>query len=194
MTHCIVRASAAIGAIGLAFAAGPALAQAQRFQNTAILDQAVAQFTGKALGEEGGAISVVDTRLRLANCALPQVEWRDGGNQDAVVVRCMSPVWRIFVPVRSAPRAAAPPATTTVAAAGRPAPAPAAVRAEPVIRRGDPVTVSAGDAGFSITRDGIAMGDAAPGARFLVRIDDRRPPIQAVAIEAGKATLPGWAE
>jgi flagella basal body P-ring formation protein FlgA len=38
------------------------------------------------------------------------------------------------------------------------------------------------------------MGDAAPGARFLVKVEDTRNPVQAVAIEAGRATLPGWAE
>jgi flagella basal body P-ring formation protein FlgA len=70
----------------------------------------------------------------------------------------------------------------------------AAARVEPVIRRGDPVVIEAGSDGFSITREGVAMADAAPGAHFLVRIDSSRQPVQAVALASGRATLPGWAE
>ncbi len=38
------------------------------------------------------------------------------------------------------------------------------------------------------------MADAAPGARFAVRVEDAKTPVQAVAISAGRATLPGWGE
>ena len=34
-----------------------------------------------------------------------------------------------------------------------------AAKPEPVIRRGDPIPIQAGTAGFSITRDGIAMDE-----------------------------------
>ncbi|TKD51163.1 flagella basal body P-ring formation protein FlgA [Sphingomonas baiyangensis] len=169
-----------------ALLAGPAAAQDARFQSTALLDTAVSQFTGHAQGEEGGAVAPVDRRLKLAACALPQLEWRTSA-QDAVVVRCMAPVWRIFVPVKAAPRAIAAPAA--VAMPGRAAPAP---KPEIVVKRGDPVMVEAGSNGFSITRDGIAMGDAAAGARLMVRVDPAKPPIQAIAMEAGRVTLPGW--
>lgn len=155
---------------------------APAFQSTAALDGLVAQFTGKAIGEEGGAQSVVDARLKLAACPAPQLEWRSPAH-DAVVVRCMAPAWRIYVPVKMAPRPVAP-APEIAAVAPRP------VKAEPVIRRGDPITVEAGAAGFSITREGVAMGDAAPGARLLVKVDEKKPPIQAVAIEPGRARLP----
>jgi flagella basal body P-ring formation protein FlgA len=168
----------------LLLAATPAAAQA-KFQDTAMLDMAVAQFTGQAIGLEGGARTAVDRRLKLAACSLPQVEWRSPA-QDAVVVRCMSPVWRIYVPVMAEPKPVMQQAAAMTVAA-----APA--RAEPVIKRGDPVTIAAGSSGFSITRDGIAMGDAVQGARFMVRVDPSKPPIQAVAIEPGRATLPGWA-
>lgn len=66
--------------------------------------------------------------------------------------------------------------------------------APPVIRRGDPVTIEAGSDGFSITREGVAVGDAAPGARFMVRVDGTPRPVQAVAVDSGRATLPGWSE
>lgn len=158
----------------------------EAFQSTRALDTIVAQFTGKPIGAEGGARAAVDARLRLAPCAAPQLEWRSEA-KDAVVVRCMAPGWRIFVPVNAAPRPAAP---APVAAA---APAPAA-KAEPVIRRGDAITLSAGAPGFSITREGIAMHDAAAGARLAVRVDDRKPPVQAIAVEPGRARLPGWGD
>ncbi|NIJ21184.1 flagella basal body P-ring formation protein FlgA [Sphingomonas naasensis] len=157
-------------------------AAAQDFQSTQVLDAIVAQFTGKPLGEQGGARAPVDKRLKLQSCAAPQLEWH-GAAKDAVVVRCMAPAWRIFVPVNAVPQ----PRSVPVAAAPVPA---APVRAAPVIRRGDPITVEAGSPGFSITREGIAMGDAPAGARLLVKVDEKKAPIQAVAIESGRARLP----
>ncbi|MGJ3628909.1 flagella basal body P-ring formation protein FlgA [Sphingomonas sp. MMS24-JH45] len=158
---------------------------AAAFQDTAALDRGVAAFTGRPLGAEGGARTPVDPRLRLAACPMVSMSWRTEA-KDAVVVACTGPDWRLFVPVVAAPRAAPVPTARAL-----PAPA-AAVKAEPVIRRGDPVTIEAGSDGFSITRDGVAMADAAPGARLPVRVVEATAPVQAVAISAGRATLPGW--
>lgn len=171
--------------VPLALLAAPALA-APPFQDTVALDRAVAAFTGRAIGDEGGARSVVDSRLKLAACPTVSLSWR-GGSHDTVVVACTGPEWRIFVPVRAAATAPAAPSTAA-------APAIVPIKLAAVIKRGDPVTIAAGSAGFSISREGVALADAAPGARFLVKVDDTRSPVQAVAIEAGRATLPGWAE
>lgn len=153
------------------------------FQDTAALDASVAAFTGHGVGEEGGARAAIDTRLRLARCPTVSMSWRTEAH-DAVVVACADPAWRIFVPaVRATPVATAAGGGAAVAVA----------KAAPVIRRGDPITIAADSDGFSITRDGIAMGDAAPGAHFLVKVDDAKAPVQAVAVAAGQATLPGWA-
>lgn len=165
--------------------AAAAPAGAGDFQSTAMLDVIVEQFTGKPVGELGGARTAVDARLKLAHCAAPQLDWRTDAH-DAVVVRCMAPEWRIFVPVN----AIAQPKPVAEA----PVTAPAPVKVEPVIRRGDAVTIEAGAPGFSVTRDGVAMSDAAPGGRLTVKIDEKKPPIQAVAIEQGRAKLPGWGE
>jgi flagellar basal body P-ring formation protein FlgA len=163
----------------------PLLLAAAGFQDTAALDRAVAGFTGRPIGAEGGARTAIDPRLRLAACSTVALSWRTAA-EDAVVASCNGPDWRIFVPVvRSAPRAAAVPAIAA---------APVAARAAPVIRRGDPVVIEAGSDGFSITRQGIAMADAAPGARLALRVDGAKAPVQAVALDAGRATLPGWAE
>ncbi|MES2754047.1 MAG: flagella basal body P-ring formation protein FlgA [Pseudomonadota bacterium] len=156
---------------------------AATFQDTAALDRAVAGFTGNAVGTMGGARTAVDARLKLAQCPTLALAWRTPA-QDAVVVRCAGPEWRIFVPVMM-------PATQPVAAAARPA---ATIAVAPVIRRNDPVTIEAGTPGFSITREGVALGDAAPGARFLVRVEGGKGPVQATAVAAGRATLPGWGE
>lgn len=167
----------------LAWALIAAPAAAAGFQDIAALDRAVADFTGVAVGRTGGARAAVDARLKLAQCPTVSLAWRTAA-QDAVVVRCSGPDWRIFVPVLM-PAGAAP---TVVAAA----PGVAPVATAPVIRRNDPVTIEAGTGGFSITREGVALGDAAPGARFMVKVEGARGPVQATAVAPGRATLPGW--
>jgi len=167
--------------LALALAAGPAAAQT--FQSTTLIDKAVAGFTGHGIGDVGGARTEVDTRLKLAACPMVSLAWRTD-THDSVVVTCPEPQWRIFVPVLT------PTATPTPAIIVAPAAAPAA-KAPIVIKRGDPVTVVAGDSGFSVTRDGVATTDAAAGARVLVRVEENKPPIQAIAVEAGKAMIPG---
>ena len=164
-----------------------ALLAAASFQDTAGLDRAVAAFTGRDLGVEGGARTAIDPRLRLASCPTVSLSWRSDAH-DAVVVTCAGPDWRIFVPmIRPAG------AVTTVAAVSAPVVA-RPIKADLVIRRGDPVVIEAGSDGFSISREGTALTDAAPGARFTVKVDDAKAPVQAIAVAGGRATLPGWGE
>lgn len=161
----------------------PARAQGP-FQDTETLDRAVAAFTGRPIGSEGGARTAVDPRLKLASCATLALAWRQD-NHDAVVITCTAPEWRMFVPVLMPPPpvAAPQPAATTPAA-----------KPEIVIKRGDPVTVEVKTAGFSVTRDGVAMSDAPAGGRLLIDVVGPKKPIQAIAVEAGRATLPGYRE
>ncbi|MDK2767778.1 MAG: flagella basal body P-ring formation protein FlgA [Sphingomonas sp.] len=155
------------------------------FQSTEALDQLVERFAGAPIGAEGGARAAVDKRLKLAPCDTPQLSWRSAA-EDAVVIRCQGPQqWRVFVPVNALPKAAAPTAAT---------PSPVAAKVEFVIRRGDPVMLEAGAAGFSITREGLAMADAAVGGRVLVKTDDKRPPVAAIALAPGRAKLPGFGD
>jgi len=167
--------------LGAAFIAAPATAQ-PAFQDLSLIDGAVTSFTGKPIGSEGGARAPVDTRLKLAPCPMVALSWRTPAH-DAVVVACAAPEWRVFVPVLMPP--AAPAAATAQAVAAKP---------EIVIKRGDPVTIEAGAAGFSVTREGVAMSEAPAGGRFLVNVDGARKPIQAIAIETGRATLPGYTQ
>ena len=161
-------------------------AAAQTFQSTTQLDEAVVQFTGASIGMDGGPQMPVDPRLKLARCPMPQFGWLSD-RQDAVVISCMAPTWKVYVPVRRLTRTQPERVTPTrVAVAG------AAAKPEPVIRRGDPIMVEAGAPGFSITRDGVAMGDAPVGGRLMVKVDPAKPPIQAIALESGRAALPGF--
>lgn len=164
----------------------PLLLIAAAFQDLTGLDRAVAAFTGHAVGEDGGPRAAIDARLRLATCPTVALSWRSDAH-DAVVVTCSGPDWRLFVPVHQS----ISPATVARTAAIAPA------RAEPVIRRGDPVLIEAGSnedgAGFQITREGVAAADAVPGARVAIRVDGTAQPVQAVAVEAGRVTLPGFA-
>lgn len=156
------------------------------FQSTEALDRLVEQFAGAPIGDVGGARAPVDKRLKLAACDAPELSWRSAA-EDAVVIRCQGPQqWRVFVPVNALPKAA-----PTAVAAVRPA---APLKPEAVIKRGDPVLVEAGAAGFSITREGLAMADAVAGGRVLVKVDDKRPPVAAIAVEPGRARLPGFGE
>ena len=158
-------------------------ATAQTFQSTTLLDKAVAGFTGRGIGEDGGARTPVDSRLKLALCPMVTMNWRTPAH-DSVVVACPEPEWRIFVPVRIA-------APAVVAPSPLAPPPPAAAKPVIVIKRGDPVSVVAGSEGFAVTRDGIAVNDAAAGQRLLIKVQDGKPPIQAIAIEPGKASIPG---
>lgn len=163
--------------------AGPAMAQARAFQDTAALDRAVAGFTGHAIGEEGGARTAIDTRLKLAQCPTVALSWH-GLNHDAVTVTCSGPNWHIYVPVvmpAAAPKS--PQIAPTVTLPAKPV---------VVIHRGDPVMVEASQAGFTISREAIAQGNAAVGERFLAKGDGDKQAFQAIAVDVGRATLPGW--
>ena len=150
--------------------ASPAAAQTA-FQDTAGLDRAVASFTGHAIGEEGGARTAIDRRLKLAQCPTVALSWH-GLNHDAVTVTCSGPDWHVYVPVVMAAAPIATPAAAPIAVAAK---------AEIVIRRGDPVMVEATQAGFSISREAIAQGDAAAGQRFLAKADGDKTAFQAIA-------------
>jgi flagella basal body P-ring formation protein FlgA len=172
-----------VRALPLLLLATPALAAG--FQDTAGLDRAVAAFAGHAIGAEGGARAPVDPRLKLALCPTVALSWRTPAH-DAVVIACSGRDWKIYVPMRVAP---APVGAVPAVAIASPA-----AKAPPVIKRGDPVVIEAASEGFAISREGIALGDAAVGARFLVKVDATRTAVQAIALASGRATLPGWGQ
>lgn len=182
-----MRPTILIAAIAAALpASAPAFAEG--FVDLAALEARVVAFTGIGVGEAGGPAAPIDRRLRLAACATPPaLDWR-APRRDAVVVSCAAPGWRIFVPLKGQGAGA-----TGMMSAVAPATPVAAATPKPlVIRRGDPVSIVAAQAGFSVSQQGVAAADAAAGSRLAVRIDGSRATVQTVAVDAGLATLPGY--
>lgn len=122
------------------------------FADLDAIDRQVAAFTGTAAGEEGGAVTPVDRRLRLQPCrAGLGLSWRTAA-RDSVVVQCGDAGgWRLFVPVRHAPM----PLTE--------APEP------PAVRRGDAVAIVVEGEGFAVSQPGEALEGGANGAWIRVR-------------------------
>lgn len=125
----------------------PASAQAASpFADLIAIDREVAEFTGKAIGQNGGAMMPVDRRLRLNACMSPlALSWRTS-RRDAVLVQCPDAgSWRVFVPVRMAENA------------------PSA------IARGEAVTIAVVGEGFAVSQPGEALDAGAVGDWIRVR-------------------------
>lgn len=126
-------------------------AAATPFADLASIDRQVAQFTGAAVGQPGGAQAPVDRRLRLRGCATPlSLSWRTM-RKETVEIQCLDGGgWRLFVPV-------------------------IAVRQQaeqvqlPSINRGDAVTIAVTGAGFSVSRPGEATEAGKVGEWIRVR-------------------------
>lgn len=157
-----------------------ATAQAATFQDIPALQARLSAALGAGVGEPGGPAVPIDRRLKLAQC--PQTVAIDPPAMGAVALRCASLNWRIRVPLA---RLAAMPAASA-----------RMVKADPVVRRGDPVDLVAEQAGFSVSIAAVAQEDGAPGSRIRVRADgDGKPQGQIVfaeVIDAGRVRLPGF--
>ncbi len=117
------------------------------------IDRQVALFTGAAVGEEGGAATPVDRRLRLQPCLSGlALSWRTTA-RDSVIVQCGDAGgWRLFVPVRRA---------AVVASTEAPVP--------PAVRRGDAVAIAVEGEGFAVSQAGEALESGPVGAWIRVR-------------------------
>ena len=133
----------------LAALALPASAQAHPLTDLAALDRAVEQFTGAEMGQPGGANQPVDRRLHLSHCdAPPALSWY-GTGRDTVLIRCPDAgSWRIFVPL--------------IAAASTP-------NSQPVVLRGEAVTIAVEGDDFSVAEAGEALDAGAVGSWIRVR-------------------------
>lgn len=137
---------AALLAAGLSWISPQPAHAVSPFADLIAIDREVADFTGKAIGQTGGAMMPVDRRLRLNACMSPlALSWRTN-RRDAVLVQCPDPgSWRIFVPVR----------------AGENAPA--------AIARGEAVKIAVVGEGFSVSQPGEALDAGAVGDWIRVR-------------------------
>jgi len=148
-----------------------AMAQMGGFADLAAIDNEVAQFTGRSIGQSGGAQLPVDRRLRLRPCGAPlMVSWRSP-RRDTVTVECPDAgSWHVFVPVRLA--------ETGVVAVGR----------------GEAVTVAVVGDGFDVSQPGEALEGGAVGDWIRVRAQkdasNRSDSIRARIIRPGYVEVP----
>ena len=174
-----------------AFAATPALAQS--FQNIDAIEQRVVETLGAGIGQPGGPARPVDRRLRLTSCPAPLIV--EPVVMGAVTVRCQPIGWRIRVPVMAAGAPAEAQAEPQTGDNWMPAAAATpvrAARAEPVVRRGDPVALVVISGSFTVSRQAVAEQDGAPGDRIRVRTEPRSPPIVGQVLPDGRVALTGF--
>ena len=141
--------------VGLVLWATPAIAQTTADLDA--VDRAVAQFTGAAQGQPGGAAMPVDRRLRLAPCRVPLALGWHGQRRESVEVLCPAPGgWKLYVPIAGAgPAAAAPNA----------------------VSRGDAVSVTVIGDGFAVSQAGEALEGGAVGSWIRVRTQSPGAPV-----------------
>lgn len=164
-------------------AAQPAMAQ-QKFENLDRVDGLVAMTVGANMGEPGGPVAPVDRRLRLAAC--PTTPAVDGPIFGAAIVKCDALGWRIRVPLVAGGTAGMTGPVGRYGQAARP------MQKQAVIRRGDPVQLTAGNSSFSVSRVMLADEDGAIGDTIRVREDKKSAPISAQVIDAGLVRIPGF--
>lgn len=158
-----------------------ALLAAPAFQNLDAVERAVVIAAGADIGAPGGPVTAIDRRLKLAAC--PQVT-ADPPYQNAITVRCPAIGWRLRVPLTRG----AEPADAAVRQAGYARPE----RAEPVIRRGDPVDLEAGSGSFVVSTQAVAQEDGAPGARIRVKSEGKSAIILAEVVDFGRVRIFGF--
>jgi len=140
----------------------------------ALIDRAVAAFTGAAPGTPGGARAPADPRLQLAPCgAALAVSWHSPA-RTAVQVACPGPTpWRIFVAIA--------PAQGTSAATRA---------AVPSVKRGEAITVMVRGRGFTVQQPGEALEGGAVGDWILVRSNRKAEALRARIERPGLAVIP----
>ena len=149
-------------------------AQAQGFEDLDALDRKVVASLGAGFGESGGPARPIDKRLKLAAC--PAAPVLDPPAMGAVLVRCEPLGWRIRVGL-ARPAAAF---------------AQAAEKAEPIIRKGDQVELTASTGSFSVSTVAIAEQDGAPGDRIRVKSDAKKGAVIGLVTADGRVALPGF--
>jgi len=169
------RLAAAFMLVAMILAGVHAPARAQNFENLDRLDTLVATSIGARQGQPGGPVAPIDRRLRLAPC--PQTPLVEGPRMSAATVSCPSIGWRIRVPLLASNNTQFQRVTATIS--------------EPVIKKGDPVQLIAGNTSFSISRLMIADEDGAVGTMIRVREEPRAAPVMARVERNGVVRVPG---
>ena len=149
-------------------------ANAKGFEDIGMLEMRLTAALGAGVGEPGGPTRPVDRRLKLAPC--PQPASFEPPSLGAATIRCEALGWRIRVPL------------VRVAAAGQ----AVGEKAEPTIRKGDQVELTASSGSFTVSTVAVAEQDGAPGDRIRVRSEGRKGAVIGVVTEDGRVSLPGF--
>ncbi len=157
-------------------------AAAQSFQSIDAIEEQVVAVLGTPIGQPGGPARAIDRRLKLSACPAPIIV--EPIALGAVTVRCQQIGWRLRVPVLQGG------AQTSAAAA--PSNPVRTARAEPIIRRGDPVSLGVSPGSFTVARQAVAEQDGAPGDRIRVRTEPRKPPIIGQVLPDGRVAMNGF--
>jgi flagella basal body P-ring formation protein FlgA len=149
-------------------------ANAQGFEDIGMLEMRLTAALGAGVGQAGGPSRPIDRRLKLAPC--PQPASFEPPALGAATIRCEPLGWRIRVPlVRTAAAAQAP-----------------GERAEPIVRKGDQVELTASSGSFTVSTVAVAEQDGALGDRIRVRSEGRKGAVIGVVTEDGRVSLPGF--
>lgn len=156
-------------------AAAPAVAEP--FQNIDALEGRLIGALGAGIGEPGGPMAPIDRRLKLQTC--PGTVQIDPPAMGAVALRCAAAGWRIRVPL-------------TRLGGGAGGAGGLQMRAEALVRRGDPVDLVAESGNFSVSVSGVAQEDGAMGSRIRIKADGQNAPVFAEVVDSGRVRLPGF--
>jgi flagella basal body P-ring formation protein FlgA len=128
--------------------ASPAMGQS--FADLSAIDREVAAFIGVNPNAPDGAFAPVDRRMKLAACNRPlNLTWM-GNRRQTVMVQCPTPGgWKLYVPIYAASVGQA---------------------IQPVISRGDAVSVTLSGPGFSVSQSAEALEAGAVGEWIRVRV------------------------
>lgn len=155
-----------------ALCAAPAMA-APAHEELNLLEARIVATLGAGIGVPGGPARPLDRRLKLAAC--PSAPELAVPTPASAVVRCAALGWRIYVPLVK-------PAVTAATKA----------EAEPAVRKGDQVEVTANGGGFTVSLQAVAQQDGVPGERVRVRADAKSPPFLAEVAGQGRVVLPAF--
>ena len=156
----------------LAITATPAAANT--FIPPAEIDRAVFSFLGAPAGSPGGAVRAVDPRLRLAVCANDlEVTWY-GRTGASLQVSCPDKGWRVFVPVG---------ANGTTSFRGN-------RLSEPVVKKGETVSIIYEGAGFTLTRQGEALEAGTQDKWIKVKpVGEKTAPVSGQVLRPGVVSV-----
>ena len=168
-------------AIGAAIFAAPAFAATP--MDLSIIDRAVADFTGAAQGQPGGAKLPVDRRLRLDPCDGPlDLSWF-GRDQRSVQVVCPQRGWKIYVAVDGA-------SSAPVYGNGYGNGQARSASGQTLVNRGEGETILARGSGFTLTRQGEALESGAQGDWIKIRpVGDKKATLRAQVLRPGQVGM-----